>query len=199
MLTWHMLAAAMLAGPAQPSPYRPPANPPDPAAQRDEMIALYDEICLRAFPDDRAAGDAVARHNATPLTPAQMRILLHEDPGVGWAVDGRTGRFNVTIEAPPFHACAVRTMTAGGFADFGPYRALADRYEAGAGYRAMNPMQFTRDNLEVGGGGEQRATSDGGTESLLVILTTPTRPYRDRGDTAVEVRFTHQFAPPGMQ
>ena len=199
MLIWHILAAAMLAGPAQPSPYRPPANLPDPAAQRDEMIALYDEICLRAFPDDKAAGDAAARHNATPLTDAQVRVLLHDDPGIGWAVDGRTGRFNVTIEAPPFHACAVRTMTAAGFPDFGPYRALADRYEAGGGYRAMSHMQFTRDNLEVGGGGEQRVTPDGGTESLLVILTTPTRPYRDRGDTAVEVRFTHQFAPPGMQ
>jgi len=123
MLIWHILAAAMLAGPAQPSPYRPPANLPDPAAQRDEMIALYDEICLRAFPDDKAAGDAVARHGATPLTDAQVRVLLHEDPGIGWAVDGRTGRFNVTIEAPPFHACAVRTMTAAGFPDFGPYRA----------------------------------------------------------------------------
>jgi len=194
-MIWHMLAATMLAAP--PSPYLPPANA-DPVAQRDEMIALYDEICLRAFPDDKAAGDAAARHNATPLSEAQVRIYLHDDPGIGWAIDGRSGRFNVTIEAPPYHACAIRTMTAGGFADFGPYRALADRYEAGGGYRAMNHMQFTRDNLEVGGGGERRVTPDGGTESLLVILTTPTREFRDRGDTGVEVRFTHQLAAPGM-
>ena len=194
-MIWPMLAATMLAG--QQSPYAPPANV-DPVAQRDEMIALYDEICLRAFPDDKAAGDAAARHNATPLTDAQVRIYLHDDPGMGWSLQGRTGRFTVTIEAPPYHACAIRTMTARGFADFGPYQALANRYEAGGGYRAMNRVQFTRDNLEVAGGGERRATPDGGTETLLVIVTTPTREYRDRGETGVEIRFTHQFAAPGM-
>lgn len=196
MVTWQILAATMLAG--QPSPYAPPISS-NAVAQRDEMIALYDEICLRAFPDDKAAGDAAARHHATPLSQAQVRIYLHEDPGYGWQIDGRTARFNVTIEAPPFHACAIRTMTADGFADLGPYRALANRYEAGGGYRSMDNLQFTQDNLDVAGGGERRARPDGGTESLLVILATPTRPHRDRGETGVEVRFTHQFADPGAE
>ena len=196
MMMWHLLATVMLAAP--PSPYAPPANI-DPVAQRDEMIALYDEICLRAYPDDAAAGAAAARHDATPLSAEQVRIYLHDDPGVGWSLRGRTGPFTLTIEAPPYHACAIRAMTAGGFADWGPYRALANRYEEGGGYQAMNHMQFTQDNLDLAGGGERRTRPDGGTETLLVIVTTPTRAYRDRGETGVEVRFTHQFAEPGAQ
>ena len=81
----------------------------------------------------------------------------------------------------------------------GELLALARRYEHGGGYRAMDHLQFTRDNLDVAGGGEQRVTADGGTESLLIILTTPTRPHRDRGETGIEVRFTHQFAAPGAE
>lgn len=36
------------------SAYRSPTRPADPAAQLAEMIALYDTLCLSAFPDDEA-------------------------------------------------------------------------------------------------------------------------------------------------
>ena len=127
MRVWQLLAAMfVLAGRASAAPYDALANPPDPVAQRDEMIALYDEICLRAYPDEDAAAAAAARHGGTALTAEQVQIYLHDDPGIGWAVDGRTGRFTVTIErSPPYRGCAVRTMTAAGFADLGPYQAIA--------------------------------------------------------------------------
>ena len=198
-----MIAAALAqkpdAAPAGPSPYLPPANAGAPAAQLAEMLDIYESACLRAFPDDRAVGRLMTQRGATALSEAEVHIYLHEDPGHGWRLEGRTGIFNLTIEEPPYHACAVRTMTPAGFSDLGPYQALANRYEEGGGYRPLNHMQFTRDNLEVAGGGEQRATRDGGSESLLVIVTTPVSAYRERGETAVEVRFTHQFAGPGLQ
>lgn len=52
-----LLAAVQAAAPPPPPPARPPGPPParpapDPAMTR--MVALYDEICLQAFPDDGA-------------------------------------------------------------------------------------------------------------------------------------------------
>lgn len=194
MLTWHILAAAMLAGPAPASPYAPLVNPPDPVAQRDELIALYDEICLRAFPDDSAAGAAAARHDATPLSQSDVRRFLHEDPGFGWQLRGRTGRFDVTIErSPPYHACAVRTMTANGFADLGPYQALATAYERGRGFERINPVDANVGDLHVIGGGERLIGPGETSESLLVAITSASNEGRARGDTAIEVRFAHQY------
>jgi hypothetical protein len=73
ILTATMILAAPAAAMAQ---YERLANPPDPVAQRDELIALYDDICLRAFPDDGAAGAAAARHGGTPLSEAEVRRSL---------------------------------------------------------------------------------------------------------------------------
>lgn len=192
----HSLAGAamLLAAPASATQYERLANPPDPVAQRDEMIALYDEICLRAFPDDEAAGRAAAAHGGTAMSEAQVRRLLHDDPGIGWRVNGRTGLFEVTIErSPPYHACAVRTMTQNGFADLGPYQALADSYEQGRGFVRISPMDRDVEELHIAGGGEQRAGPGGTGESLLVIMTSGSQALRARGLTAIEVRFAHQY------
>ena len=194
MRAWRILtAAALLASPALAAQYEALTNPPDPVVQRDEMIALYDEICLRAFPDDNAAARAVARHDARPLSSAEVRRFLHDDPGIGWAVTGRTGRFNVTIEqAPPYHTCAIRTMTAGGFADMGPYEALAARFEQGRPFERLTPVDRDVGSVHVTGGGEM-LTSAEGSEALLVALTRASDASRAQGHTAVEVRFAHQF------
>jgi hypothetical protein len=202
LLAFILVAAALAQKPpaaVEPSPYAPPVNAAGPAAQLAEMLDIYDSACLRAFPDERAVARVMADRGAGTLSESQVRYFLHEDPGYGWRIVGRTGTFNITIENPPYHACAVRTMTAAGFPDLGPYQALARRFEAGRGFAPMRHMQFTRENIEVAGGGEQRSTPDGGSESLLVIVGTPIERFRARGDTAVEVRFTHQFARPGAQ
>ena len=196
MRLWHILTATMiLAAPvAAAAQYEPPANPPDPVAQRDEMIALYDELCLSAFPDEDGVARAVARHDARPLSPDQVRRFLHDDPGIGWEVRGRTGPFHVTIErSPPYHACAVRTMTVGGFADLGPYQALADRYEQGGGFERITPMDREIEDLHVVGGGERRVGPGDGSESLLVMISSAAAAHRTRGHTGIEVRFAHQY------
>jgi hypothetical protein len=188
-----MLAAAMpVAAAAQ---YETPVNPPAPAAQLAEMIEIYDGICLRAFPDDQAVARAMAARGATAMADAEVRIYLHGDPGRGWNLTGRTARIQVTIELPPYHACGIRTMTAAGFPDMAPYRSLADRFERGGGFRSFGPQSMEVGNVQTTGAGERRVTR-GGTESLMVLLSTPSNKSRNAAQSAVEVRFVHQFGPP---
>ena len=189
-----ILAAAMLAAApgAAAAQYETPANPAEPAAQLAELIALYDTLCLRAFPDDAAVARAATEHGATAMTSAEVPIYLHEDPGRGWNLRGRTGLFHITVEAPPFHACGIRTMTAAGFPDMAPYRALADRFEAGGGYTIFPSVTRDVGNVRVSGGGERRTDGDR-AESLMVILSTPADKARDPAHSAVEVRFVHQI------
>ena len=175
--------------------YETPVNPPDPAAQLAELIEIYDAACLRAFPNDDAVARTMAGRGATAMGDAEIRIYLHGDPGRGWNLAGRTARFQLTVEAPPFHACGVRTMTAAGFPDMAPYRALADRFESGGGYQRFGPQSMEIGNVHTTGGGERRQVR-GGTESLMVLLSTPSDKTRHAGHDAVEVRFVHQFAPP---
>jgi hypothetical protein len=191
-----MLAAAtmMLAGPVSATQYGPLANPPDPVAQRDELIALYDEICLKAFPDEAAAIRAVNGYDATQLSPEALRQFLHDDPGIGWELRGRTGRIYVAIErSPPYRSCAVRTMTANGFTDLRPYQALAARYEQGRHFEPITRMDRNVRELHIIGLGERFVGPDGSSESLLVAITSASDEFRARGDTAVEMRFIHQY------
>jgi hypothetical protein len=184
-----LLAALPAAASAQ---YETLVNPPDPRAQLAEQLDIYDAICLRAFPDDAAVDQAMTARGAIALTPQQVRTHLHDDPGRGWTIQGRTGRFTVTVENPPFHACGVRTMTVAGYADMAPYRALADRFEAGGGFTPIPSISREIDNLTVTGAGEGRQGGPKGSETLLVVLTTPSPSTRDAGHNAVEVRFVHQ-------
>jgi len=187
-----MLMAAMpAAGAAQ---YETPVNPPAPAAQLAEMIEIYDNVCLRAFPNDAAVARAIQMRGGTAMNAEEVRRRLHDDPGRGWNLGGRTARFEITIEAPPFHTCAVRTLTAAGFPDLAPYRTLAARFEANRGFRSIEAMTRDVGDLRVSGAGERR--EGGSPESLLVVLTTPNDKTRDAAHSAVEVRFAHQIYAP---
>jgi hypothetical protein len=191
MIRFALAAALALAAPAA-AQYETPVDPPDPAAHLTEMLEIYEAVCLTAFPDDAAVAREMAARGAEALSAADVRRYLHDDPGVGWRIAGRIARFDLTVEAPPFHACGVRTLTAAGFPDMAPYRALADRFEAGGGYRSFGPATMAARGVRTTGAGEQRATADG-AEALLAFVATPADPAP--GQTAVEVRFVHQFAP----
>lgn len=196
-----LVAAALAAAPAvAQAPYQAPASPADPTAHLAEMLALYDEICLHAFPDDGAVARDLAARGAIPLSDAELRVFLHDDPGRGWRLRGRTARFDITIEqSPPYHACAVRTMTAAGFPSLQSYQDLADRFEAGRGYAPINLFERDVGEVHVAGGGEAHHNADGSSESLLVAITTPQERFRAAGNTAVEVRFAHQLYQPAAQ
>lgn len=191
-----LIAAALAPAPAvAQSPYLAPATPADASAQLAEMLALYDEICLHGFPDDAAVARNLRARGAAPLAEPQVRIYLRDDPGRGWRLEGRSARFDFTIEDPPFHACTVRTMTAAGFPNLQPYQDLAARFEAGRGFRPVQRIDGEMDNVLMSIGGEQTILPNGSGEALLIAIGTPTDKYRSRGETAVEVRFVHQFSP----
>jgi hypothetical protein len=136
----------------------------------------------------------VSRYRATQLSPADLRRFLHDDPGIGWEIEGRTGRFHLTIEqSPPYHSCAVRTMTAAGFSDLSPYLSVAAGYERGGSYEKITPIDRVVRDLRIVGGGDRRTDPDGSSESLLFAITTPAGEARAGGMTAVEVRFAHQI------
>jgi hypothetical protein len=186
---------ALAAAPGTVSPYLLPSPAPDAAAQLSEMVGLFDTLCLKAFPDDAAVAAAIAARGGgvTTMTPADVALYLHANPGVGWFLTGRSGRFVVTVEAPPYHACGVRTLTVAGFADLTPYRQLADAFEAGHDARKVAPVSGTVGNVESVGGGESWKRPDGSDEALFVFSTGPAASIRVEGRDGTEVRFVHQI------
>lgn len=167
--------------------------PPDPRAGR--MAALYDEVCLRAFPDDKAVDAAMAAKGAKPLTPDQVKVTLREDPGRGWSVEDGDRTVFVFLEAPPYHACSVRWPAPAGADDLGAYRAVVDPFVAQRpGFAAMPPREMDMGALHISAAGQQRVLPNGGAESLFVIdqhVTDPAR--RARGETGMMRRFVHQL------
>src|SRR5690242_20572575 len=97
MIKHAVLFLSAFAMPSMAAQYETPANPADPAAQLAELIGLYDSVCLRAFPDDAAVARTVEAQGGTPMSAAEVRIYLHDDPGRGWNLTGRTGTFRITV------------------------------------------------------------------------------------------------------
>jgi hypothetical protein len=163
------------------------------------MTALFDQICLKTFPADGGVAAAMTAMGAVPLTPEQLKIYLHDDPGRGWIIADGDRKFTITIEAPPYHACTVRRTAASGFADLAPYRAVVDPYErAAGGFVTMKPTDMQLGTITSHVTGEQKVSRDGGGEAFYVFYNTVNdAAERAKGYTAVEVRFVHQYAAPG--
>jgi hypothetical protein len=77
-------------------------------ASGTELADLFGDLCLTRFPDDKALEEAVGKRQLQPMTQDQVKLVLHEDPGHGWLLKTATGTYVITIENPPYHACAVR-------------------------------------------------------------------------------------------
>ena len=191
---WTAIALALAAAPAA------QAETDDGVLSR--MTALYDEVCLKTFPNDEAVAAAMTAKGAIVLKPDEVRIYLHDDPGRGWTIADGADKFVVTVEAPPYHACSVRRDTPSGFPDLATYYAVAGPYETAAGgrFNKIKPMDMKVGDITSHASGEQKVASDGGAEALFVFSNTPNDPKdRAKGYTAVEVRFVHQFVSPGAQ
>jgi hypothetical protein len=169
-----------------------------PAAEnevRDRMIDLYDQVCLQAFPDDSAIEKAMTGLGATELTKAEVEIYLHDDPGRGWRFASTGMSFTVTVEAPPYHACAVRATMAEPFADLGAYPAIVSAFQKahGGGFQTMQPMEMDIGPVHSRATGEQKVIGRGG-ESLFYFVNTPTQRAIDGGTPpSAELRFVHQI------
>jgi hypothetical protein len=73
-----------------------------------EMIEMFAAACLTKFPDDVAVRQYAVEKRLTVMPDDMVRQLLGADPGQGWVQDTARGRYLLTIEMPPYHACAIR-------------------------------------------------------------------------------------------
>jgi hypothetical protein len=164
--------------------------------QLSEMAALYDQVCLKAFPDDKAVEALMTKRNARQLTPDEVKITMGNDPARGWDLE-QDGSASVWLEFPPFHACSVRWNTPE-IGDLHGYGAIAERYEsAGGGFHPIEQFDEDQGGIHVHAIGEQRILPDQRSESLFIFdqhITDPKR--RTAGETGLVLRFVHQFAPP---
>lgn len=70
------------------------------------LVDVFGRMCLKRFPDREVTqGELVPVHE---LGPDGVRRYLHDDPGRAWQLDADGGTYIVTVEAPPYSACAVR-------------------------------------------------------------------------------------------
>lgn len=170
-------------------------SPPEADQRLATMSALYDQVCLKAFPDDKAIETLMKAQDARELTPEEVRVTMRNDPARGWELRGRGA--TVWIEFPPFHACSVRWNTTQ-VGDLAVYRQAADAYESTqSGFRPITPIDTDQGPIHIHASGEQRILQGQGAESLMVIdqhISDPKR--REAGETGVVLRFVHQFAPP---
>lgn len=181
-----MLIAFAL-GAASPSTYA--------TEQLSKMAALFDEVCLKTFPDDSAVEALMMKRHARELTPDQVKVTMRDDPARAWYVVP-DGSVSVWIEFPPYHACSVR-WNAREIGDMSAYRAIADRYEREKGeFHPVDPFDADQGDIHIHAIGEQRIRADGTPESLFFFdqhISNPSR--RAAGETGVVLRFVHQFAP----
>jgi hypothetical protein len=178
-----------------------PAEPPSPPAggALRGLVASFDMLCNRVFPDDERIAAAMARIPAMkPLTARQLRIYLKDDPGRGWIAGDGTSNMVVTIESPPFHACAVRMPQTDGAIDEAMWRSVVDAAEAraGGGFTRMPPQSFLIGDLRSAVIGDQRRNPDGSAEAFYLFRTAPADPVKATG-YGVELRLVHQIVAAG--
>jgi hypothetical protein len=173
----------------------------DTRALSDEMAAIFATFCIDRFPDDRALDTDAKAKKLVALTPDQVKRYLHDDPGRGWSIQGTSGRYVMTVEAPPYHACAVRSMTPAGLTDAQRYAAEIKDYAAKKGDQLSTSTQSTKtpDGIDINAyvspvtGPAVKAQ-----ESFMLILSNyhgkvPAEFRADaKGGIGVEVRMVHQ-------
>ncbi len=177
-----------------------------PAAAAD-MATLYQHICLQAFPNDDEAEAVLQKLGAIPLDQAQVAAILHDDPGQGWALSTPTAHYAVTIEAPPFHTCAIRRMTRFGLPTAQPYIAALRDYAAGHGLLMAKPG-IIHSQTKSGADEQLIGTpllAPGSTlpsETSIYVSTnyhgrfSPSVTPEAAGGVGVEIRMAHQILPP---
>lgn len=178
------------------------AAPAAPAVPGDGQMRVFDMLCNRLFPNDAQVEAAMAKlHGARALTAAELRIYLKDDPGRGWDIPMTDGsRMIVTIEAPPYHACAVRVTHTDGRVDERAWKRLLTAAEArgGGGFVAVPVRSATFGNVRSEISGIQKQRLEGGAEAFYLFRTTPIDPAR-HPDYGVELRMVRQLIVPAAR
>ena len=175
-------------------------------ADAEEMAGLFDRLCLNAFPNPAALDAEAARLHATALTPPQVQAYLHDDPGRGWSYATPLASYVITIEQPPYLACAIRRMTPAGLPSAAPFATAVNRYVAARHVTLVNAGRQdgkTQDGADLAAFQQAIFRPDKTVaETFLVILTNYHGRYQgplsnDVGKgPGVEVRFVHQIPSP---
>ena len=178
-------------------------DPPDPNAT--EMAEFFSSFCLQKFPDDSALDELAKNTHAVALRADEVTRYLHQDPGRGWSLKTPLAAYIVTIEAPPYHACAVRRMTPSGLRTAKPYMSAVSAFVSGRQVKVSNmppSKQSTPSGLDISAYGFILSDATGKPiENLFLMLTN----YLGRapedmraaaaGGVGVEVRMVRQFRP----
>lgn len=157
-----------------------------------ELVGLYTDLCLNRFPDEAKLAAAVRERGMTALGPEAVKQYLHDDPGRGWTARTAAGSYVVTIENPPYHACAVRRLDAAPPSFRDTYQRAVTTWAAAQGRGSLRdypPMNRTGDGMTI------NATMSGvpgpngkPVETFMAFVTT-----YDNG--RIETRLVHQFPP----
>ena len=171
------------------------AAPSRPATDVSRMAALYDEVCLKAFPTDGAVDAAMVHRGATPLSASQIKAILRDDAGRGWRLSDGDLSFDVVLESPPFKACSVRAVQNMSASDLSPYRAVIAVFkETYPGFVAQPPMDVERNGIRIHAEYEARPLPGGGGEVLIAIdQRVVDASQLTPGTTATPLRFVHQI------
>jgi len=170
-----------------------------------EIAGLFAAFCLKAFPEPVALDRLAQAKSAVPMTADEVKSYLHADPGRGWHLRTQHALYAITIESPPYLACAVRRMTPSGMSTVQHYVDAVKAYVGGRSGTLVNaPPQKSRtpEGLDISGYPYALVDASGKvSETFMVILTNyhgrASEPYRAdaAGGVGVEVRMVHQFPP----
>jgi hypothetical protein len=166
-------------------------------AAAGELTDIFAGLCLDGFPNEPGFAKAAAARNLQPMDAASVKRYLHDDPGRGWSGTSSFGSYVVTIESPPYLACAVRRARPS-FATFqpDPFRlafqrligAWAEQHHLPT-LRDVPPMRQVVSGMTINTTMQAVVGPDGKpTEAFMVLVT-------DYSNGTYELRLVHQFPP----
>jgi len=191
-------ALLLFAGSALAQDARPDANlPPAPA----EFVAFFTTYCLEKFPDDAALVLAASDSKLVALTQEQTRLFLRNDPGQGWLIQGESGRYILTDELPPNHACAVRHAVHAPFS-VTPLKDLAGKFVAAKGHRLVDGEALQTpmgEGIDTAVSSQNEVDEKGvptGEAFTLAVVSYPPQPLADgtKSEPFWEIRFARQIS-----
>jgi len=187
-----LLLALLGSGPARADGRAAAVTVPDDNAAEGELMDVYLDLCLNRFPDAAAFAAGAAARQMRPVPPETVKRYLHDDPGRGWIGASPSGAYVVTIEDPPYHACAVRRMQR-------PSPTFSTVFQVAVGAWAgmhkipklqrLPPVRQTANGATIDAQVEGVAGADGKVVQSFMALVT----VYPGGQT--EVRMVHVFPP----
>jgi hypothetical protein len=187
----------LLCGSARAQEAQPDAAlPPVPA----EFVAFFSAYCLEKFPDDAALVSAASDSKLVALTQDQTRLFLRNDAGQGWLIQGESGKYVLTDELPPYHACAVRHAVRVPFS-VTPLKDLAGKYVAAKGHRLVDgeSLQTPMGEGIVSALSSQTEVDEKGVPTgeafMLAVVSYPPQDLADgtKSQPFWEIRFVRQI------